>query len=81
MLGRYSNDRFAPTPHRVVNNNRAMRYAIPFFYGPSNDAVITCVPSCVSEAKPARYVPLRYLDHRLELNRRNFAHRQKEAAQ
>jgi isopenicillin N synthase-like dioxygenase len=81
MLGRYSNDRFAPTPHRVVNNNHAMRYAIPFFYGPSNDAVIRCVPSCVSEANPERYPPLRYLDHRLELNRRNFAHRQKEAAQ
>lgn len=80
MLGRYSNDRFAPTPHRVVNNNRAMRYAIPFFYGPGNDAVIRCVPSCVSDANPARYEPLLYLDHRLELNRRNFAHRRTEAA-
>ncbi|MDB5416170.1 MAG: Isopenicillin synthase [Rubritepida sp.] len=76
MLGRYSNDRFAPTPHRVVNGNKEMRYAIPFFYGPDNDAVIECVPSCVSEANPARYEKLLYLDHRLKLNRTNFAHRQ-----
>jgi len=76
MLGRYSNDRFAPTPHRVMNNNQAMRYAIPFFYGPGNDAVIRCVPSCVSAETPARYEPLLYLHHRQELNRRNFAHRQ-----
>jgi len=76
MLGRYSNDRFAPTPHRVVNANREMRYAIPFFYGPDNDAVIRPVPSCVGAANPARYEPLLYEDHRRMLNLRNFAHRQ-----
>ena len=76
MLGRYSNDRFAPTPHRVVNANREMRYAIPFFFGPSNDAVIRVVPSCTGPDNPPRYEPLRYLDHRQKLNRTNFAHRQ-----
>ncbi len=48
MLGRYSSDRFAPTPHRVVNTNNALRHAIPFFYGPSNDAVIRVVETCTS---------------------------------
>jgi isopenicillin N synthase-like dioxygenase len=76
MLGRYSNDRFAPTPHRVVNANNAVRYAIPFFYGPDNDAVIRVVPSCMGSDNPPRYEPLLYLDHRLKLNRTNFAHRQ-----
>lgn len=76
MLGRYSNDRFAPTPHRVVNANRAVRYAIPFFYGPDNDAVIRVVPTCTGPDDPPRYEPLRYLDHRMKLNRTNFAHRQ-----
>ncbi len=79
MLGRYSNDRFAPTPHRVVNASNQMRYAIPFFFGPGNDAIITPVPSCVSETEPAKYAPLRYLDHRQKLNQTNFAHRQKAA--
>jgi isopenicillin N synthase-like dioxygenase len=76
MLGRYSNDRFAPTPHRVVNASTKMRYAIPFFFGPSNEAVIRPVPSCVTPARPAKYEPLLYLDHRQKLNRTNFAHRQ-----
>ena len=76
MLGRYSNDRFAPTPHRVVNANNQMRYAIPFFYGPDNDAVIRQVPSCVTADNPARYEPLLYEDHRRKLNQTNFAHRQ-----
>lgn len=79
MLGRYSNDRFAPTPHRVVNAGREPRYAIPFFYGPDNDAVIRVVPSCIAPGNPPRYGPLRYLDHRLKLNRTNFAHRQATA--
>jgi isopenicillin N synthase-like dioxygenase len=76
MLGRYSNDRFAPTPHRVVNANNEMRYAIPFFFGPDNAAVIRPVPSCVTAQNPARYEPLRYEDHRRKLNLANFAHRQ-----
>lgn len=76
MLGRYSNDRFTPTPHRVVNATGQVRYAIPFFYGPDNDAVIRVVPSCTGPDNPARYEPLRYLDHRMKLNRTNFDHRQ-----
>ena len=76
MLGRYSNGRFAPTPHRVVNANNEMRYAIPFFFGPDNAAVIRPVPSCVTARNPARYEPLRYEDHRRKLNLANFAHRQ-----
>ena len=80
MLGRYSNDRFAPTPHRVVNAGREPRYAIPFFYGPDNEAVIRVVPSCTGPDAPPRYPPLRYLDHRLALNRANFAHRQAQQA-
>jgi isopenicillin N synthase-like dioxygenase len=80
MLGRYSNDRFAPTPHRVVHQGTEPRYAIPFFYGPDNDAMIRVVPSCIGPDRPAKYEPLRYLDHRLKLNRTNFAHRQQQQA-
>ena len=79
MLSRYSNDRYIPTPHRVVNANNALRHAIPFFYGPGLDAVIRPVPTCVSAANPARYEPLLYADHRRKLNLTNFDHRRKEA--
>ncbi|MDO9707500.1 isopenicillin N synthase family dioxygenase [Paracraurococcus lichenis] len=81
MLGRYSNGRFTPTPHRVLNQNDAMRYAIPFFFGPDNDAVIRPVPSCISAENPCRFEPLLYEDHRRMLNLRNFAHRQPQPAE
>jgi isopenicillin N synthase-like dioxygenase len=79
MLARYSNDRYVPTPHRVVNANNTLRHAVPFFYGPSLDAVIQPVPTCVGPDNPAKYEPLLYADHRRKLNLTNFDHRRKEA--
>ena len=79
MLGRYSNDRYIPTPHRVVNANNALRHAIPFFFGPGLDAVIRPVDPCVSADNPAKYEPLLYADHRRKLNMTNFDHRRKQA--
>lgn len=79
MLARYSNDRYIPTPHRVINANNALRHAVPFFYGPSLDAVIRPVPTTVSEDNPAKYQPLLYADHRRKLNMTNFDHRRKPA--
>ena len=75
MLGRYSNDRYTPTPHRVINDNNTLRHAIPFFYGPGLEATIEPVPTCVSADNPARYQPLLYADHRRKLNLTNFDHR------
>jgi isopenicillin N synthase-like dioxygenase len=79
MLSRYSNDRYRPTPHRVINANRVQRHAIPFFYGPGLDAVIRPVRTCVTTDNPARYEPLLYADHRRRLNLTNFDHRRKAA--
>jgi isopenicillin N synthase-like dioxygenase len=81
MLSRYSNDRYKPTPHRVINASHSLRHAIPFFYGPSLEAVIKPAPTCVSADNPARYEPLLYADHRRKLNLTNFDHRRKTADQ
>ena len=80
MLGRYSNDRYTPTPHRVINDNNTPRHAIPFFFGPGLDAIIKPVPSCVSADNPAKYEPLLYADHRRKLNLTNFDHRRNTAS-
>ena len=37
---------------------RAPRLSIPFFTGPHNDALITALPTCVSEARPCLYEPV-----------------------
>ena len=76
MLGRYSNDRFKPTPHRVINRNDRSRYAIPFFLGPNHDAEIACVPTCIGPDNPPRYEPTTYGAFSARLLTLNFAHRQ-----
>jgi isopenicillin N synthase-like dioxygenase len=75
MLGRYSNDRFKPTPHRVINRSDRSRYAIPFFLGPNHDAEISCVPTCVGPDNPPRYEPTTYGAFSAHLLTLNFAHR------
>lgn len=80
MLGRYSNDRYIATPHRVVNDNNSLRHAIPFFFGPGLEAIIKPVAPCVTPDNPARYEPLLYADHRRKLNLTNFDHRRKPAS-
>jgi isopenicillin N synthase-like dioxygenase len=78
MLGRYSNDRFKPTPHRVVNRNDGSRYAIPFFLGPNHDSVVDCVPTCVGPDNPPHYEPTTYGAFTQRLLSLNFAHRRAE---
>ena len=80
MLGRYSNDRYTPTPHRVINDNNSLRHAIPFFFGPGLEAIVEPVASCVSAGNPAKYEPLLYADHRRKLNLTNFDHRRNPAS-
>ena len=80
MLGRYSNDRYIATPHRVINDNNTLRHAIPFFFGPGLDAIIRPVATCVSADNPAKYEPLLYADHRRKLNLTNFDHRRTAAS-
>jgi isopenicillin N synthase-like dioxygenase len=49
MLARLTNDVIPATTHRVVNpaGPNVSRYSMPFFMHPNNDAVLSCLPSCV----------------------------------
>ena len=77
MLAHYSNDRFVPTPHRVINRTPHLRHAMPFFYGPNRNKLISCVPTCVSESNPARYRPSTSAERNAIKDKINFPHRQK----
>lgn len=59
-----SNDRFKAPLHRVLANNTAVRYSLPFFYQPSLDAVLQPVSSLVDHAHPAVYRPVHFGDMR-----------------
>jgi isopenicillin N synthase-like dioxygenase len=76
MLAHYSNDRFVPTPHRVLNRSSNTRHAMPFFYGPNRHKVISCVPTCISESNPARYKPSTSFERNAIKDKMNFPHRQ-----
>lgn len=62
LMARWTNDRWIATPHRVLNppSDLAMtrRISMPFFHLPNHDAVIAAAPTCVTEARPARFEPV-----------------------
>jgi len=57
VMARWVNDRFVPTPHRVINLSGRERYSIPFFALPDYDAVIACAPTCRGPGNPPKYPP------------------------
>jgi len=71
LMARWTNDRWVSTLHRVVNpprglTGRSRRQALAFFQLPNPDAMIACVPSCVTPERPARYSPVAAGAHYLE---------------
>lgn len=62
MLARWTNGRYASTPHRVVPVATEDRYSIPFFVNPDPDTVVSCLPSCVDAAHPCRFEPITATD-------------------
>lgn len=67
-LMRWSNDVYVSTPHKVVNPGKD-RYSVAFFLDPNPDAVVACLPTCISADRPAKYEPItgaEFLRSRLE---------------
>jgi isopenicillin N synthase-like dioxygenase len=72
MLQRLTNNYLKSTTHRVVNPPKEEwhkpRLSIPFFLHPRSDMDLTCLDSCISQARPLAYEPITaggYLDERL----------------
>ncbi|CAO5161625.1 putative Oxidoreductase, 2OG-Fe(II) oxygenase family [Frankia sp. AiPs1] len=60
LLARWTNDRWRSTLHRVVpppvaERGPALRRSIAFFHEGNHDAIVDCLPTCVSGDNPARY--------------------------
>jgi len=62
-LARWTNDTWVSTMHRVANPPpeiaaQSDRLSLVYFFQPNYDAIIECVPSCQSAARPPRYAPI-----------------------
>lgn len=77
MLKRWTNHRFRSTAHRARNGSddtaRGDRYAIPFFYGARDDAVIEALPGCVDPGEQPKHQPITYGDYQRWFLNRNYA--------
>ncbi len=62
FLNRWTNGRFIATPHRVVPPKHD-RYSIAFFFNPTWDTLSEALPTCVSQANPPQFEPMRFLDY------------------
>lgn len=65
-LMRWTNDIYVSTPHRVLEP-AAERYSIAMFVDPNPEAIVSAIPSCVTEGEPPRHAPVSaraYLEQR-----------------
>ena len=72
LLGRWTNDRYASTPHRVLNRSGRERFSIATFYDPDYKAVVD--PRMLGAETP-RYPPIAAGDHILGRIERSFGYR------
>lgn len=77
ILQRWSNGRFASTPHRVRNLKPAARYSMPFFFDPSMAALVECPPQILGAGEAPKHPPVVYGDYLLERLNKNYEYRKK----
>ncbi len=78
LLGRWTNDRYASTPHRVVNRSGHERFSIATFYDPDFKAQADPRAFGVPEAE-CHYEPTTAGEHILGRIERSFGYRKKLA--
>ena len=78
MLHRWTNGRFMATPHRVINASGGERLSVPFFFDPNTEALIECLPTCVSAENPARFEPITYEQYYGSFIAKNYFHIQQQ---
>lgn len=68
LMAEWTNDLWRSTLHRVVvpepaDWERSRRLSIVYFHEPDHDCVVSPLPTCVSDDRPARHAPITAGDH------------------
>ncbi|MDB4837704.1 2OG-Fe(II) oxygenase [Marinomonas sp.] len=59
LMQHWTNDEYVSTAHRVrASKSEIHRYSFPFFVEPDYETEVSCVPTCSSQEKPAKYQPI-----------------------
>eukprot|EP00164_Ancoracysta_twista_P002710 GFYU01003605.1.p1 GENE.GFYU01003605.1~~GFYU01003605.1.p1 ORF type:complete len:336 (-),score=65.64 GFYU01003605.1:799-1806(-) len=62
LLKQWSNNRFRSTRHYVPPATEQERYSVIFFFSPTADYRMECIPTCCSDGNPPQYPTLSYLE-------------------
>jgi isopenicillin N synthase-like dioxygenase len=65
LFQRWTNDIYRSNLHRVINRTGKERYSIPTFFNLDYDAMVSCLPTCQSPERPAKYQPIKSGDYLL----------------
>ena len=73
FLSRWTNGKFIATPHRVLIP-KTDRYAITFFYNPSDDTINEPFETCISKSVSTAYKPTSFINYLKEYAEGNYLH-------
>ena len=66
MLERWTNRQYNSTLHRVITKTQSERFSIAFFFEPSFDTVVECLPQCLNPGEKPFYPPTTAGQHLLD---------------
>lgn len=72
LFGRWTNDRYRSTLHRVINTSGRERHSIPFFFTGNLEHVVSCLPGCLKEGESPKYPPVTVEQHQRDCYRRTY---------
>jgi isopenicillin N synthase-like dioxygenase len=79
-LMRWTNDIYVSTPHKVVSPQGRHRYSIAFFLDANPEAIVECLPTCITPGRPAKYPPVSFAEFLHSRLAPTFAHAIREGA-